>query len=146
MRRQLKTPEPKNDPPDNQFKELVQLLAVRELQAVRRDQQNQPQLFPPSTESLQTSSPIRSDTDHSEILSQFFVWLMSQPGYDSEQQRRILEPIRDTLVDEDWDLDTLKSPDQMTMEICKEYGFKLGTLPRLRQKISEFKSQRNHVF
>jgi hypothetical protein len=65
---------------------------------------------------------------------------MSQPGYDSEQQRQILEPIRDTLVDEDWDLDTLKSPDQMTMEIWKEYGFKLGTLPRLWQKISEFKS------
>jgi hypothetical protein len=144
-RKQLKTPEPKNDPPDHQFKELVQLLTVRELQAVRRDQQNQPQLFPPSTESLQTSSPIRSDTDHSEILSQFFVWLMAQPGYDSERQRQILESIRDTLVDEDWDLDTLKSPDQMTIEIWKEYGFKLGTLPRLRQKISEFKSQRNYI-
>ena len=144
-RKQLKTPEPKNDPPDHQFKELVQLLTVRELQAVRRDQQNQPQLFPPSTESLQTSSPIRSDTDHSEILSQFFVWLMAQPGYDSERQRQILEPIRDALVDDDWDLDTLKSPDQMTIEIWKEYGFKLGTLPRLRQKISEFKSQRNYI-
>lgn len=142
MRRQLKTPQPKNDPPDNQFKELIQLLAVRELQAVRRDQQNQPQLFPPSTEPLQASSPIRSDTDHSEILSQFFVWLMAQPGYDTERQRQILE---DTLVEEDWDLDTLKSPDEMTMEIWKEYGFKLGTLPRLRQKIFEFKSQRNHV-
>ena len=54
-RKQLKTPEPKNDPPDHQFKELVQLLTVRELQAVRRDQQNQPQLF---TESLQTSRPM----------------------------------------------------------------------------------------
>jgi hypothetical protein len=34
MRRQLKTPEPKNDSPDNQFKELIQLLAVRELHAI----------------------------------------------------------------------------------------------------------------
>jgi hypothetical protein len=67
---------------------------------------------------------------------------MAQPDYDNERQRQILEPIRDTLVDEDWDLDTLKSPAQMAMEIWKEYGCKL---PRLRQKTSEFKSQRNHI-
>ena len=58
-----------------------------------------------------------SDTDHSEILFRFFVWLMAQPGYNSERQRQILEPIRDTLVEEDWDLHTLRSPDQMTVEI-----------------------------
>ena len=45
---------------------------------------------------------------------------MAQPGYNSERQRQILEPIRDTLVEGDWDLHTLRSPDQMTMEIWKD--------------------------
>ncbi|KAN0083393.1 hypothetical protein V8E54_002481 [Elaphomyces granulatus] len=61
-----KTPEPKDDSAENQFKELIQLLTVRELQAMRRDQQSQPHFFPLTPSH---SSPIRSETDHRESRS-----------------------------------------------------------------------------
>ena len=47
--------------------------------------------------------------------------------YDSERQRQILEPIRDTLVEKVWDL---KSPDQ----IINDHG----NLERVRLQIGRF--------
>ncbi|KAN0070722.1 hypothetical protein V8E54_010887 [Elaphomyces granulatus] len=41
----LRTPGPKDDSLENQFKELIQLLTIRELQAVRRYQQTQLQPY-----------------------------------------------------------------------------------------------------
>src|SRR5207237_877388 len=85
---------------------------------------------------------LQSESDYYTILSQFFDWLMTQPGYTSERQNEILQPIKNILLAEDWDINGIKSPGDMTAEIWKGYGFTMGTLPRLREKISEFKQQR----
>ena len=109
----------------------------------RLDQQQHTQPSPPSgVEPPTRSSPVRSETDHCEILSQFFDWLMAQPSHSNERQRQILESIRHTLVEEDWDIDKIRSSKDMTIEIWKDYGFPISTLPRIREKIGEFKRQK----
>ncbi|KAH0541576.1 hypothetical protein GP486_008704, partial [Trichoglossum hirsutum] len=84
-----------------------------------------------------------SNSDLSEILAQFFDWLIYRSN---EQQRESLEHIKDRLLDEDWNLDTLRDERKggaMTTAIWESYGFKLGTLANIRCKISEFKRQRH---
>lgn len=152
MRRQLpknKEPEAKDNSLADQVKDLVQLITVRELQAIRRlDYQQQlgqplPHPLPPSSiEPPPNSSPVRSETDHCEILSQFFNWLMAQPSHSSERQKSILQPIKHTLMADDWDINRIRSPKDITIELWKEYRFPVGTLPRIREKVAEFKRQR----
>jgi hypothetical protein len=149
MRRQLpKSQEPvvKEGSLAEQVKDLIQLFTVRELHSMKRlDQQQQQHTQLPSLSGIEPSiqsSPVQSETDHCEILSQFFNWLMAQPNHSFERQRQILEPIRQTLMEDDWDIDRIRSPKDMTIEIWKDYGFPIGTLPRIREKIREFKQQR----
>jgi hypothetical protein len=87
------------------------------------------------------SSPIRSETDPSELLAQFFDWFILRSN---QQQKEALENIRTKLLDEDWNLDTLREERKggaMTIAIWESYSFKLGTLANIRSKISEFKQQ-----
>ncbi|KAI9764941.1 MAG: hypothetical protein M1840_007966 [Geoglossum simile] len=98
-----------------------------------------PPLYAPPYAPPALSSPVHSNSDLNEILMQFFDWLISRSG---EQQKETLEHIRDKLLDEDWNLDTLRNErkgGEMTMAIWESYGFRLGTLANIRCKISEFK-------
>ena len=57
----------------------------------------------------------------------------------------LLENVKNKLLDEDWNLDTLRDERKggaMTTAIWESYGFKLGTLANIRSRISEFKQQR----
>ncbi|KAI9770770.1 MAG: hypothetical protein M1840_003020 [Geoglossum simile] len=97
---------------------------------------------PPPYAPLVPSSPVHSNSDPSEILTQFFDWLICRS---SEQQKESLEYIKSRLLDEDWNLDTLHNERKggaMTMAIWESYSFKLGTLANIRCKISEFKWQK----
>ena len=64
-----KEPEPKDNSLSDQFKELIQLVTIRELQAIRQDQQQSQNHY---IEPPLNSSPIQSKTDHSKIFIQFF--------------------------------------------------------------------------
>jgi len=108
---------------------------------------NQPPQYPPpySSDPPHNSSPVRSETDPVELLGQFFDWLADQSGFSSEQQRAILEPIREKLIEDQRTIDTLKTrrPNEgMTNDIREAYGFKIGALARIRSKISDFKRSR----
>jgi hypothetical protein len=88
------------------------------------------------------SSPVQSDSDPSEILAQFFDWFIQRS---SVQQREALGDIQRKLLNEDWNLETLRDERKggaMTVAIWESYSFKLGTLANIRSKISEFKQQR----
>ncbi|KAI9766235.1 MAG: hypothetical protein M1840_006649 [Geoglossum simile] len=91
-----------------------------------------PSLYPPPYTPPIPSSPIRLNSDLSEILSQFFDWLTVKPN----------APIKNKLLNEDWSLDALRDERRggaMTYTIWESYGFKLGTLAKIRSRISEFK-------
>jgi hypothetical protein len=95
-------------------------------------------IYPPL---LAPSSPVWSDSDPSEILAQFFDWFIQRS---SEQQREMLGDIRQKLLDEDWNLETLcdkRKGGAMTVAIWESYSFKLDTLANIKSKISEFKQQ-----
>ncbi|KAH0562442.1 hypothetical protein GP486_002867 [Trichoglossum hirsutum] len=99
-------------------------------------------LYPLPYTPIAPSSPIHSNSDPSEVLAQFFDWLILKS---SDQQRELLEHIKSKLLDEDWNLDTLRDERKggaMTLAIWESYGFKLGTLANIRSQISEFKQQR----
>ncbi|KAI9769798.1 MAG: hypothetical protein M1840_003792 [Geoglossum simile] len=98
--------------------------------------------YPPPYSPPVPSSPVRSNSDPSEVLSQFFDWLIVKS---SVQQIELLEGIKNKLLDEDWNLDTLRDERKggaMTIRIWESYGFKLGTLANIWSRISEFKQQR----
>jgi hypothetical protein len=45
-------------------------------------------------------------------------------------------------MEDDWDINRIRSLKDMTIELWKEYRFPVGTLPRIREKVVEFKRQR----
>lgn len=99
----------------------------------------------PEHSAAPNSSPIRTRSDPQDLLAEFFEWLMKQPGYNTERKIEHYTKIKNMLVDEEWELDTLrerKDGKGMTEDIWDRYGFKLGTLATVRSKISEFKVQR----
>src|SRR2546421_427240 len=62
----------------------------------------------PSSSSLCIStSPIHSETDPQEPLTQFFEYLMTLPGLRSEHKREALTKIRNVLVEDEWEIDLL---------------------------------------
>ena len=67
---------------------------------------------------------------------------MAQPSHSSERQKQILQPIKHALIEGDWDIDRIRSSKDMAVEIWKDYGFPIGTLLRIREKVAEFKRQR----
>ena len=112
------------------------------------------QLTQQSTSSLATqysaplnSSPFRTQMDPQELLAEFFDWIMKQPGCNTERKIELFTKIKSTLVEEEWELDTLRERRDgkgMTDDIWDRYGFKIGTLAMIRSRISEFKLQRPH--
>jgi hypothetical protein len=124
--------------------QLIQTFLVTQIQQLAQQQSSTLQhtlpIRPPL--SLAPSSPIWSDSDPSELLAQFFDWFILHFG---RQQKEALENIQSKLLDEDWNLETLRNERKggaMTVAIWESYGFKLGTLANIRSKISEFKQQR----
>jgi hypothetical protein len=129
---------------DSSIDNIIKFLLVRKL----RSQPQQPahSSHYPLPNQLYNSSPVRSDTDAVELLGVFFDWLAEQPGFSSEQQRKVLKPIKEKLMKEMWSVNTLKSSkregESITNEIWRAYGFKIGMLARIRGKISAFKHSR----
>jgi hypothetical protein len=83
--------------------------------------------------------------DPQDLLAEFFDWLMKQPGCNTERKIELFTKIKSTLVEEEWELDTLRERRDrkgMTDDIWERYGFKIGTLVMIRSRISEFKLQR----
>jgi hypothetical protein len=98
-----------------------------------------PQPAPPS-------SPIRSDTDSSKLLSSFFDWLVGQPGFGGHTKEVLLQ-IKDQLVEDLWDIDSLRErrlgeKGGLSTNVWEAYGWKVGLLSRIRGKISAFKQYR----
>ena len=124
--------------------QLMQTFLVTQIQQLAQQQQSSTLLhsLPIRPPQFAPSSPIQSDSDPSELLAQFFDWFILRS---SIQQKEALENIRSKLLDEDWNLETLRDERKggaMTVAIWESYGFKLGTLANIRSKISEFKQQR----
>jgi len=122
--------------------QLIQTFLVTQIQQLAQQQSSLQHTLPMHPPPPPPSSPIRSDTDPSELLSQFFDWFILRSNI---QQKETLENIRSKLLDEDWNLETLceeRKGGAMTVAIWESYGFKLGTLANIRSKISEFKQQR----
>ncbi|KAI9768072.1 MAG: hypothetical protein M1840_005106 [Geoglossum simile] len=102
---------------------------------------NTPLPYPPPYTPPVPSSPICSSSDPNEVLAQFFNWLTVESNI---KQMELLENVKNKLLDEDWNLDTLRDERKggaMTTAIWESYGFKLGTLANIRSRISEFKQQ-----
>ena len=67
---------------------------------------------------------------------------MKQLGYNTKRKIELYTKIKSTLVEEEWELDTLwerRDGKGMTDDIWDRYGFKIGTLVMIRSRISEFK-------
>ena len=54
-----------------------------------------------------TSSPIHTEKNPQDLLAEFFEWLIKQPGCNNEWKIELYMKIKDTLVKEEWELDTL---------------------------------------
>ncbi len=98
------------------------------------------QLNQQSTSSLATpversatlnSSLICTQKDPQDLLAKFFDWIMKQPGCNTKQKIGLYTKIKSTLVEEEWELDTLQERRDgkgMTNNIWDGYGFKIGAL------------------
>ena len=67
---------------------------------------------------------------------------MKQLGCNTERKIELFTKIKSTLVEEEWELNTLwerRDGKGMTNDIWDRYGFKIGTLAMIRSRISEFK-------
>jgi len=42
-------------------------------------------------------------------------------------------------MEDDWDINRIRSPKDITIELWKEYRFLVSTLPRIKEKVVEFK-------
>jgi len=113
----------------NPFNQLLQ----------QQQQQQQQQSTPPLQPQNLTSSPIRSETDPSEILAQFCDWLKERQGFTKPDQLEQLDLIKIRLLEDDWDLESFY---KITDTRWEKYGFKPGTLARIRREMKQFKQQR----
>lgn len=100
----------------------------------------------PMNQLFSPSSPIQTSVDPQIILEEFFDWLLQQQGNDSQRKQDILQRVKLQLVEDEWEVDTLRERRDgkgMTEAIWVEnYGFKIGTLVMIRSRISEFKIAR----
>jgi hypothetical protein len=89
------------------------------------------------------SSPVRSNSSPEEVLQEFFDWYTRQYA---PRQVEYIQDIYNRLVIEDWALDHLRAPGKGGSERLDKswtgYGFREGTLEKIRERISEFKKQR----
>ena len=136
----------KEDSTTSHLEKLTSVILVKELKSIGQNPYL-PQYPPPysNVKAPQNSSPVQSKTDPVKLLSQFFKWLANQPKFNSKRQRAILEPIKDKLVEEEWNINLLKSQKLgkgITSEQWETYSFKIGTLYRIRPLISKFKQLR----
>ena len=84
------------------------------------------------------SSPLQSSTDPAEVLESFIEFVKGLRQWASKAE--LLEQIRRILIDEDWDLEGLRK--DISDNVWESFGFKVGTLARLRREIRLFKLQR----
>ena len=85
------------------------------------------------------------ETDPVKLLSQFFNWLANKLEFSSKRQRASLEAVKDKLVEEEWNTNSLKSKKPgkgITLNQWERYGFKIGILVRIRSLILKFKQLR----
>ena len=81
---------------------------------------------------------MQSSTDPAEVLESFIEFVKGLRQWASKAE--LLEQIRHTLIDEDWDLEGLRK--DISDNVWESFGFKVGTLARLRHEIRPFKLQR----
>ena len=137
----------KEDSTSSNINNLVAIILASQIKQMNQYPQPPPYYLPPysNVAPLQNSSHVRSETDPIELLGQFFDWLVNEPGFNSERQRKILKPIKIKLMEEQWSIESLKSQklgEGMTSEIWDSYDFRIGSLCRIRSKISDFKRVR----
>ncbi|KAI9769483.1 MAG: hypothetical protein M1840_003960 [Geoglossum simile] len=80
--------------------------------------------------------------DEAEKDKDMMIYLSIWKAMVNNKEMEILDNIKNKLLDEDWNLDTLcdeRKGGAMTTAIWESYGFKLGTLANIRSKLSEFK-------
>jgi hypothetical protein len=123
---------------------LLNVFLVTQLKQL--NQQSANSLATPTERSVPLhSSPFRTQMDAQDLLAEFFNWLMKQLGCHTERKIELFTKIKSTLVEEEWELDTLRerrAGKGMTDDIWERYGFKIGTLVMIRSRTSEFKLQR----
>jgi hypothetical protein len=54
------------------------------------------------------SSPFRTQMDPQELLAEFFDWIIKQPSCNTERKIELFKEIKSTLIEEQWELDTLR--------------------------------------
>jgi len=54
---------------------------------------------------LPTSNPVHGDPD--EMLEIFFDWLQTHEGWKSEKQLQVIKQMKEILVEDNWDIDSL---------------------------------------
>jgi hypothetical protein len=54
------------------------------------------------------SSLIHTQMDPQDLLAEFFNWMMKQLGCNTERKIELYTKIKDTLIEEEWELDTLQ--------------------------------------
>jgi hypothetical protein len=114
--------------------QLIQTLLLREI-----NQQSSHQLQHQSQHGTLNSSPLRTSKDPMEVLTEFFNFVRSRPGWKSERQIELLETIESRILEDGWDIDRLK---RIRKADWTSYGFGIGTLERIKDEISFFKRQR----
>ena len=84
------------------------------------------------------TSPISSDSDSEERLREFFDWVKKQPSWTTPKLVAELETILDTLIDNFYDLETLRSglSEQTWVD---RLSLAAGLLPRLRRELKTFR-------
>ncbi len=129
---------------DKLFEQLVKMSVM----TMVSQQQYQQRIIPPllsfdSSQRPAPSNPVRSNTDSSDILYGSSLSGRYIDRY-AAQQSSMME-ICKKLINEDWELDNLRTESKggaITSEIWERYGFKIGTLAKSQNKISEFKHAR----
>ena len=100
----------KEDTLKEYLKQLVSISIVNQVQSMGQNPHLPHQYSTPSLniEAPQNSSPVRSETDPVELLSQFFDWLANEPDFSSKKQRVTLGQIKDKLIKKKQNIKLLK--------------------------------------
>jgi len=95
-----------------------------------------------SNQSNHLSSPLCSETEDSEIITQFIEFLKDSSSFRIERQHEQLDIIKAKLIDEEFDIDGIyKIPNQQ----WADWEFKLGMLVKIQRQITRFKAQRKRT-
>ena len=126
------------------LKQLVLISIINQVQFIGQNPHLPYQYSTPSSniEAPQNLSPVWSEIDPVELLSQFFNWLANKLNFSNKKQRVTLGQIKDKLVEEKWNIKSLKLKtlgEGMMSDQWERYSFKVGMLVRIKPLISKFK-------